>query len=68
MKRTRFIIPVLMLSLFFTGLFLVQSNIAMAAGNLSWGSQGNEVVTLQQTLNTQGYWCGETDGIFGSQA
>lgn len=65
MKRTRFIIPVLMLSLFFTGLFLVQNNRAMAAGNLYWGSQGSEVVTLQQTLNTQGYWCGEADGIFG---
>lgn len=67
MKRTRFIIPVLMLSIFFTGLFLVQSNIAMAADNLYWGSQGNEVVTLQQTLNTKGYWCGEADGIFGPQ-
>jgi len=67
MKRIKLFIPVLMLSLFFTGLFLAQSEKAMAAGNLSWGSQGNEVVTLQQTLNTQGYWCGETDGIFGSQ-
>ncbi|NLV21345.1 MAG: hypothetical protein GXY49_05105 [Syntrophomonadaceae bacterium] len=65
MKRIKLIIPVLMLSLFFTGLFLVQSDKAMASANLYWGSQGNEVVTLQQTLNTQGYWCGEADGIFG---
>lgn len=65
MKRIKLIVPVLMLSLFFTGLFLVQSDNAMASANLRQGSQGNEVLTLQQTLNTQGYWCGEADGIFG---
>jgi 3D (Asp-Asp-Asp) domain-containing protein len=56
-----------MLTLFFSGLFLIQSEKTMAASNLYWGSQGSEVVTLQQTLNTQGYWSGEADGIFGPQ-
>lgn len=65
MLRSRIIVPVFILSLFFTGLFLAQSEEAMAASNLSWGSRGAEVVTLQQTLNTQGYWCGSADGIFG---
>lgn len=65
MNRIKIIIPVLMLSLFFTGLFLTQSDKAMAAANLSWGSQGAEVVTLQQTLNAQNYWCGNADGIYG---
>lgn len=65
MKRSKIIIPVLMLSLFFTGLFLAHSDKAMAAANLAWGSQGTEVSALQQTLNDQNYWCGDVDGIFG---
>ncbi|HZK87447.1 MAG TPA: peptidoglycan-binding protein [Syntrophomonas sp.] len=65
MNRSKIIIPVLLVSLFFTGLFLAQSDKAMAAANLSWGSRGAEVVTLQQTLNAQNYWCGNVDGIFG---
>lgn len=65
MKRSKIIIPVLMLSLFFTGLFLSQSDKAMAATNLAWGSQGAEVSALQQALNAQDYWCGDVDGIFG---
>jgi len=67
MNRSKIIIPVLLVSLFFTGLFLAQSDKAMAAANLSWGSRGAEVVTLQQTLNAQNYWCGNVDGIFGSK-
>ena len=39
----------------------------MAASTLSQGSSGSEVVQLQETLNTKGYWCGSADGIFGSQ-
>lgn len=65
MLRNRIILPVFILSLLFTGLFLFQSDPAMAASNLSWGSRGVEVVTLQQTLNNQNYWCGNADGIFG---
>lgn len=38
----------------------------MAAANLSWGSQGAEVVQLQTALNNRGYWCGTADGIFGA--
>lgn len=49
-------------------LLLVSSGAAQAAvGNLSWGSQGEGVVNLQRELNERGYWCGPTDGIFGSQ-
>lgn len=67
MKPIKLIIPVLMLSLLFTGLLFTQSEKALASANLSWGSQGAEVVTLQNALNNQGYWCGETDGVFGPQ-
>jgi 3D (Asp-Asp-Asp) domain-containing protein len=63
--RRRMIIPILMLSLLVMVLFPV-SNLALAAANLSWGSQGAEVVQVQQVLNNQGYWCGTADGIFGS--
>jgi len=67
MLRSRIIVPVFILSLFFTGLFLAQSDPAMAATNLSWGSRGAEVVTLQQSLNARNYWCGTADGIFGAK-
>lgn len=60
--------PVFIVSLFFTGLFLTKADETMAAdGNLSWGSRGTEVVQLQQALNVRGYWCGTADGIFGSK-
>jgi len=67
MLGKKFIIPVFILSLFFTGLFFAKSDAAMAASSLSVGSSGAEVVQLQETLNTKGYWCGAADGIFGSQ-
>jgi 3D (Asp-Asp-Asp) domain-containing protein len=54
-------IPILVLSMLATVLFPV---IAMAA-NLSWGSQGTEVVQVQQALNKWGYWAGPEDGVFG---
>jgi 3D (Asp-Asp-Asp) domain-containing protein len=38
-----------------------------AIPNLSWGSNGASVTTLQQELNSRGYWCGTADGIFGSR-
>lgn len=66
MFRKRLVLPVLGLSLLFVGLFLVTSNSAIAASNLSWGSRGTEVVQLQDTLNNRGYWCGTADGIFGA--
>lgn len=56
------------MSLFITGLYLAKADEAMAApGNLYWGSRGTEVVELQQALNSRGYWCGTTDGIFGAK-
>lgn len=67
MLKSKIIVPVFILSLFFTGLFLAKSDTAMAASNLSWGSRGAEVVTLQQTLNAKNYWCGSADGIFGAK-
>jgi len=65
MLGKKIIIPVFILSLFFTGLLLAGSDNAMAASNLSWGSRGAEVVQIQETLNAKGYWCGAADGIFG---
>ncbi len=67
MLRSRIVVPVFILALLFTGLFLAKTDDAMAASNLSWGSRGAEVVTLQQTLNAKNYWCGSADGIFGSK-
>jgi 3D (Asp-Asp-Asp) domain-containing protein len=67
MLGKKIIIPVFILSLFFTGLLLARSDEAMAASNLSWGSRGAEVVQVQQALNAKGYWCGVDDGIFGPQ-
>jgi 3D (Asp-Asp-Asp) domain-containing protein len=67
MLSKKIIVSVFILSLFISGLFLATSGEAMAASTLSQGSTGAEVVQLQETLNTKGYWCGEADGIFGSQ-
>jgi len=36
-----------------------------AEGNLFIGSRGDDVVQVQQALNSKGYWCGTADGIFG---
>ena len=65
MLSKRVIVQMFILSLLFTGMFLVKSDSAMAASNLSWGSRGSEVVQIQETLNAKGYWCGAADGIFG---
>lgn len=67
MLSKRIIVRMFILSLLFTGMFLIKSDSAMAASNLSWGSRGAEVVQLQETLNAKGYWCGTADGIFGPQ-
>jgi 3D (Asp-Asp-Asp) domain-containing protein len=67
MFSKKIIIPVFILSLFFTGLLLTKSDAAMAASNLSWGSRGAEVVQVQKALNSKGYWCGSADGIFGAK-
>lgn len=67
MLGKKIIIPVFIVSLFITGLFLARTDSAMAASNPSLGSRGAEVVQIQEALNTQGYWCGAADGIFGSQ-
>lgn len=66
MERRKLIILTFLFAFVLTGAMFMKSSSAMAAGgNLSWGSRGGEVVKLQQTLNTKGYWCGSADGIFG---
>jgi 3D (Asp-Asp-Asp) domain-containing protein len=68
MLSKKIILPVFMVSLFFTGLILLNAQQAVAADpNLSIGSRGNAVVEVQQALNAKGYWCGNADGIFGSK-
>ncbi len=65
MLSKKIIITVFIISLLFTGLAF---DSAMAASNLSVGSRGPEVVQLQETLNSKGYWCGAVDGILGSKS
>lgn len=55
---------VLIMVLIFSAFSMLAADSA-AAANLSWGSQGSEVVQLQATLNSKGFWSGEADGIFG---
>ncbi|MEQ8201160.1 MAG: peptidoglycan-binding protein [Syntrophomonadaceae bacterium] len=65
--QKRFLIPVFILALLFAGLSFSASPVATAASNLAWGSQGDEVVHMQQALNTLGYWSGSADGIYGAE-
>ncbi|MBO8159460.1 peptidoglycan-binding protein [Thermosyntropha sp.] len=58
----------IILSFLAVSLTLVIPNTAEAAQPvLKWGSVGETVKTLQQTLNSKGYWCGAVDGIFGKK-
>lgn len=68
MLSKKIIVPALVVSLFLTGLILFDTRQVVAAdSNLAIGSRGSAVVELQQALNSKGYWCGSTDGIFGSK-
>lgn len=64
MSYKKIIILVSITALLFSSLSFTTVRSTMAA-NLSWGSQGGEVVQLQSTLNSKGFWCGAADGIFG---
>jgi len=66
MVSKKIILSVVILSFLFTGLILFNAGQAVAADdNLFIGSRGDNVVQVQQTLNSKGYWCGTADGIFG---
>lgn len=59
---------IFVISFFCLAFWFCSTGQAMAADRtLYWGSRGDDVVKLQQTLNTQGYWCGNIDGIFGAK-
>ncbi|MFT9494832.1 cell wall hydrolase [Anaerosolibacter sp.] len=62
LKRfTRILVVILILSLQVTNVF------ADTYALLKLGSRGNDVVKLQQTLNSRGYSAGTADGIFGQK-
>ena len=66
MVSKKIILPVVILSFLLTGLMLFNARQAVAAeGNLFIGSRGDDVVQVQQALNSKGYWCGTADSIFG---
>ena len=69
MSKRNIIIVSLLFSLAFSAVFITNTvGQAMAADSaLYWGSRGDSVVKLQQTLNNWGYWCGVADGIFGAK-
>lgn len=47
--------------------FVLADDVQASQPVLKWGSKGEAVKTLQQTLNNKGYWCGTVDGIFGNK-
>ncbi len=65
MSGKKIITFVFVITLLCSGLIWPNKGPAMAASSLAWGSQGAEVVHMQQTLNEKGYWCGDADGVFG---
>lgn len=66
MKHKKILILALILSLscIMTTAVMIQ-DAQGAEANLSWGSTGQSVTLLQNTLNRLGYWCGNADGVFG---
>ncbi|MGE5389849.1 MAG: peptidoglycan-binding protein [Deltaproteobacteria bacterium] len=61
-------ITIFVLLLFCLAFLTADTGQALAADStLYWGSRGDNVVKLQQTLNKWGYWCGNADGIFGAK-
>ncbi|MEN6351265.1 MAG: peptidoglycan-binding domain-containing protein [Syntrophomonas sp.] len=63
-KKTAMIMTLLLIALM---TMLGSAQASAAETNLSWGSTGAQVSSLQTTLNTLGYWCGTADGIFGAK-
>ncbi len=68
MLGKKIIIPVFILSLLFTNLFIVRSDAAPSASDHSAKVRDTEVVQFQQMLNDKGFWIGAIDGILSSQA
>lgn len=61
-------ITIFVLLLFCLAFITTINGQALAADStLYWGSRGDNVIKLQQTLNNWGYWCGDADGIFGAK-
>ncbi len=58
-------IRVIMIAILVTGLCLAIGDQVMASENITIGSQGQEVKELQSALNSNDYWCGEANGIYG---
>lgn len=68
MLSKRLFTQIFIIAILFTGIMAFNTDkVSAAESNLSWGSRGDAVVTLQKTLNNQGYWCGTVDGIFGAK-
>ena len=64
----RLVTQIFIVAILFTGIMVLNTNEVLAAdSNLSWGSRSDAVITLQKSLNNQGYWCGNVDGIFGAK-
>ena len=60
-KYAIFFLIVFLLTLLATYTFPLQADAA-----ITWGSQGQDVRTLQQKLKNAGYYTGSIDGIFGT--
>lgn len=67
MKRIVVVICGILICMFFVSIFAmdIYFNRALAQETLYWGSSGNEVRTLQQTLKKWDYYDGPIDGVYG---
>ncbi len=67
MLNKRLLTHIVLIAILISGIMIFHTDSVSAADtNLSWGSRGDAVAALQKTLNSQGYWCGTVDGIFGA--
>lgn len=68
MLNRKVIVVLLILSFLLTGLFSTSAGAALTAAPATEKPRSAEALQLQNTLNTNGYWCGAVDGILDSES
>lgn len=63
---TKVLVSLVVISLLGAALVVLQNEVSAQSKTLYWGSQGADVVKLQQKLRDWGYYRGSVDGVYGA--